>query len=720
MRLLAAVILCFLSVPLYAQTTVSGKVTDGKGIEIPGANVTLKDTYDGASTDDSGNYSFVTYEEGLQVLSISYIGFEAYEDSIELTGGQLVKDVILQEEISSLRTVVITAGAFEASDEKKAVVLRPLDIVTTAGAGGDIAGALNTLPGTTTVGEEGTLFVRGGESYETKQFIDGLLVQNPYSAGVPDVPSRGRFSPFLFKGTIFSTGGYSAEYGQALSSALILNSQDLAPRDNIGISLTPLSWGLSQTKAWEKTSLSLSANYGNLKPYFEILKQNVDWERPPEFGGGELIFRQKTSKTGLFKLYSTFSSSRQAIRYQDLLNETSGRFASKAKRTYVNTSLQEILGDKWTLYLGAGFSCDKDDFDPEIVDVGERLRSAQAKTTLSRILNDDVRIKFGTEVLSQQYKLLVTEKETEQEYTNTKLKESFAAAFVESDIYLTNKLIVRLGLRGEYSNLLDDQSLMPRLSLAYKTGEYSQVSLAYGQFYQSPGYDILRADHENLGFEKADHYIANYQLIKDKRTFRVESYYKQYKNLIRYSLENELDFLLVDQSYLDIQTPANNGEGYARGLDLFYRDQKSIKDGDFWISYSFLDSERQYLYYPIKAVPRFVSSHNLSIVYKHYFAKLRTQLGATLTYGSPRPYYNPNDVTFHDSRTPAFKDLSVNASYLTSIKGNFTVVYASLSNVPGFNNIFGYRYSADGSARTAIEQPNKRFFFLGCFISIGN
>ncbi|MEJ7665878.1 MAG: hypothetical protein WKG07_43365 [Hymenobacter sp.] len=57
---------------------------------------------------------------------------------------------------------MITGGAFEASDERRAAVLKPLDMLTTAGANADIAAALNTLPGTTRVGEEGKLFVRGG------------------------------------------------------------------------------------------------------------------------------------------------------------------------------------------------------------------------------------------------------------------------------------------------------------------------------------------------------------------------------------------------------------------------------------------------------------------------------------------------------------------------------------------------------------------------------
>jgi len=45
-----------------------------------------------------------------------------------------------------------------------------------------------------------------------------MVVQNPFYSSVPDIPSRGRFLAFLFKGTVFSSGGYSAQYGQALSS----------------------------------------------------------------------------------------------------------------------------------------------------------------------------------------------------------------------------------------------------------------------------------------------------------------------------------------------------------------------------------------------------------------------------------------------------------------------------------------------------------------------
>ena len=216
--------LLLLGSTLLAQTRLTGTITDQSGETLVGANVFIKDTYDGASTDANGLYNFATSQHGEAVLVVTYIGFVEKNEIIILNGDSLSINLVLKEAINKMEAVVISAGTFQGGTNTKSEVLKPLDIVTTAGATADIAGALNTLPGTQKVGEEGRLFVRGGAGNETKTFIDGLQVLKPYSTTIPNTPTRGRFSPFMFSGTSFSTGGYSAEYGQALSSALILHT----------------------------------------------------------------------------------------------------------------------------------------------------------------------------------------------------------------------------------------------------------------------------------------------------------------------------------------------------------------------------------------------------------------------------------------------------------------------------------------------------------------
>lgn len=225
MRHLLFILCTILHFTLIAQTTVSGKVTDEKNIPITGANVYLNGTYDGASTDNDGNFSFSTLETGTQTLIISFISFEEFTLSIDASKMKNMT-IKLREDVNSLDAVVISTGTFEAGDSAKVTALKPLDILTTASALSDFVGALQTLPGTATVAEDGRLFVRGGEADETQVFIDGIRVFTPFTPSANNIPVRGRYSPMLFKGVSFSTGGYSAEYGQALSSVLTLNTID--------------------------------------------------------------------------------------------------------------------------------------------------------------------------------------------------------------------------------------------------------------------------------------------------------------------------------------------------------------------------------------------------------------------------------------------------------------------------------------------------------------
>ncbi len=714
-----ATLLFFLSLifvnPVLAQTKISGTVVNAQGETLPGANVYIKDSYDGATSDTSGAYTFTTFETGAQILVASYIGYEKLEQPVNLEGTAMEVKLEMKEEFSAQNTVLITAGGFGANDQVKAIVLNPLDIVTTAGAAGDIFNALQYLPGTQTVGEENGLFVRGGAASETVTIIDELVVQRPFFSTVPDLPSRARFNPFLFKGTFFSTGAYSARYGQALSSALVLNTTDLADTSSGGANVLPIGPGGFYQKKWDKTSLALSGNYADVTPLFWINKQNPDWEIAPRSGGGSVIFRHKPSKSSIIKLYSTYNYSFFVVKNQDPFNPFDALGNANIDRTrlnstniYNNASYRNLLNDNWVLYVGLSHSLDKDDIDVNADDIGRSDTRIQAKSWLSRGFGKNNKVWFGAEthriINSQSFNTF-----------NQEISDQYTAAFAETEIYLSPKIAFRPGVRFEHSSLLGKVNLAPRASFAVKAGRDGSISLAYGNFYQNPISEYTFYD-QNLDFERADHYLANYTWMKDRRTFRVEGYYKNYDNLVR--------------TFPDANGPIglsydNSGFGYAGGVDFFWRDQKTIKNGDYWVSYSYLDTRRLYQNFPVEAQPYFASNHNLSLVYKHFIADLRTSFGASYNYGSGRPYFNPNREAaedFHSDRTEDFHNLSLNAAYLTSIKDNFTIVFLSVGNVTGRNNVFGYRYAGTPDAsgqfpRIQVNPPQTRSFFIGMFIS---
>ena len=226
-----------------AQIIISGHITSDKNMPLAGVSISLLDSYDGATSDSLGNYSFTTTEKGDKQLQASISGFNVAYQKIIIGYESIKQNLSLKELITELKAVVISAGSFEASDKNKGAVLSSIDIVTTPSANGDITSALKSLPGTQQVGETEGLFVRGGTATESKIYMDGFLVNNFFYSSTPGIATRGRFNPFLFKGTVFSTGGYSALYGQALSAALVLESNDFPERTQADVSISVIGLG---------------------------------------------------------------------------------------------------------------------------------------------------------------------------------------------------------------------------------------------------------------------------------------------------------------------------------------------------------------------------------------------------------------------------------------------------------------------------------------------
>jgi vitamin B12 transporter len=733
---LLLILLIILQIVSIGQTKIHGKVKDTKGHPLEGASISLKNSYDGATSDSLGNFSFTTTEQGNFILTVTTLGYKDFEQPVTLNKEPIVINAVLKEKLDEMRAVTITAGSFAAGDSKRAAVLSSIDVATTAGSNADITAALKTLPGTSQVGEQEGLFVRGGAGYETKQFIDGELVNNPYYSSVPDLAQRGRFSPFLFKGTVFSTGGYSALYGQALSSALLLESIDLPERSEIDASFSPLFWGAGtqQLAKDKKSSWGINYGYTNVKLYFDAVKQDVDYFNVPQFHTLDANFRIKTKSGGIIKYYTTFSHNQLGIRRPDVDSaDLKNAFGLKNYNWYNNLTWKEYLNNGWKMNLGLSYSTNKDNILQQVQDANNQPKQfpdttfwmlyknftvihrqdlSQGKIVLEKKLGGISALRFGSEYWYSY---------DNNNYNDTaliKLKDNYTAVFAETDIYLTNEIAAKIGGRFEYSSILNKSDIAPRISLAYKTGKDAQVSLAYGIFYQKP--ENSQLDYAtNLGYTKATHYIINYQKMSNDRIFRVEAYYKKYDALVK----------TIPVFYNYYTTFNNSGSGYADGIDFFWRDKKSIKNFDYWISYSYLNTKRNYLNYPTQLMPNYAATHTASIVMKRFITKIKTGFNVTYSYASGRPYYNfmlDNNNKFYiadQGKAKDYNSMNFSGEYVPSA-GNtkaktFWVFFASISNVLGYNSIYSYNYSFSGATKQAVTPPAKRFYFVGIFLSWG-
>ncbi|UOX32833.1 TonB-dependent receptor [Flavobacterium sediminilitoris] len=707
MKILFSLLVSIFSFICFSQTTISGKIIDEFGTSFSGANVYIKGSYDGAISDDNGNFKFVTNASGEQILHISFVSYETLTQVIVIENYK-EKTFTLRENINTLDAVVVSAGTFKAGDNSKVTALKPLDIVTTAGSVGNIIGALETLPGTQTVGESGRLFVRGGESDETQTFVDGIRVAQPYGATANNLPTRSRFSPFLFEGMTFSTGGYSAEFGNALSSVLLLNTIDEPKQNQTDISIMSLGVGLGKTQKWKKSSLTFNTSYINLAPYQLIVPQKIDWNKPVQVLSGESIYRQKI-KDGLLKVYAAFDYTTFDLNQDNVDFFTKTRLELKNNNFYFNTSYKGYLNDDLQLQTGLGLGYGQNKITIVNDDLENNERALHYKLKLRQTITSRIKLNVGSEFFYTDFDENFTRFQSDR--FDYGFKNNILAIFTEAEVFFSKKMAMNVGIRTSNASVVQQYTFEPRLSFAYKITDNSQFSLAYGNFNQTANQDYLKFKSD-LDYEKTAHYIFNYMYNKEGKMFRAEAYFKDYKDLVKYDGMQPSYFSNYD----------NTGKGYAKGIDLFWRDSKTIKNLDYWISYSFIDSKRDYKNYLQEATPSFIANHNFSIVTKYFSQKLKSQISATYTFNSGRPYNDPNRVEFMSEKTKSYNNLSLSWAYLLSQQ---KILFFSIGNILNANNVFGYQYANTPDLngqfqRQAITQPANQFFFVGLFWTISD
>ena len=695
-------LIAFTSLISFGQTEIKGQIIDEQGMPFSGANVFVIGTYDGTTSDEKGNFSFTTTASGNQKLQISFLSYETiiYDFVVETFQSKVFT---IKESLNTLNAVEVTAGTFKAGDNSKATALKAMDIVTTAGSAGNIISALETLPGTQTVGENGRLFVRGGEADETQTYVDGIRVGQPYGASANNVPTRGRFSPFLFSGITFSTGGYSAEFGDALSSVLLLNTIDEPTQNQTDISIMTVGVGLGKTKKWEKSSFTFNTSYINLAPYQLVVPQNLDWNKPYETLAGESVFRYKF-KSGILKVYGAFDYSTFDLNQKDVNFDEKIRFDLQNNNFYFNTSYKGYLNDNLQLQTGFSYGYAQNKIGISADKVANNERTLHTKFKLRNSFSNRFKMSIGADLFHTNF-------DENFNVFGYGYQNNSIAFFSEAEVLLSRKVAFNVGLRSSNASIVDEFTVEPRVSFAYKVAENSQFSMAYGNFNQTARQDYLKFN-SNLDYETTSHYILNYMYNKQGRMFRAEAYFKDYKNLVKYE-GTQANF---DSNY------NNEGFGYAKGLDLFWRDSKTIKNLDYWISYSFIDSERDFRNYETQVTPSFVANHNFSLVTKYFVSKWKSQISATYSYNSGRPYDNPNVTEFMSEKTKSFNNLSLSWAYLLSQQ---KILFFSVTNVLGTENVFGYQYANTPSIsgqfqRQAITQAADRFIFVGFFWTISD
>jgi hypothetical protein len=202
--------------------------------------------------------------------------------------------------------------------------------------------------------------------------ILGVLVGNIFSIFL----KTGFVVPWIWVSiNVFSTCGYSAFYGQALASVLLLGSVDLPEKSEVSASITSvfLGSGTQQLTKNKKASYGFNYSYTNLTPYFALLSQNPDYFMVPQLQTADANFRVKTKSVGMIKYYSTFCTNQLGIRNADIdsLN-LKDAFQLKNINWYNNITWRENLGKGWNLNAGFSFAINNDKIHQQLQDANNR------------------------------------------------------------------------------------------------------------------------------------------------------------------------------------------------------------------------------------------------------------------------------------------------------------------------------------------------------------
>ncbi len=494
-----------------------------------------------------------------------------------------------------------------------------------------------------------------------------------------------------------------------------------------------LNAGFQKLSKKKNASWGLTASYTNLGPAFAVIKQKQDYFQVPSIFNGEGNFRIKTSATGMLKYYGVISTNKLGFTTPsfDTLNYFE-KFSLDNIYTYHNVAWKEQLGTYWKFNAGISYTNNRDEIigsmqngnkqDVLLTGLEGKNFSLQptgnytsAKMFFERRLSGLSAIRFGSEYNYTRDKTVFTD------YSNNKfssvISEHVKAFFAEGDIYITNSLAAKTGVRTEHSSYLGKFNIAPRISLAYKLGKGSQASLAYGIFYQNPETRYLPSPNQ-LNFSKAAHYIAQYQKVTSLQVFRAEVFYKKYDALVKTGFANGREGLAIN----------NNGFGNAKGIEFFWRDKKTVKDFDYWISYSYLDTKRDFINFPFAITPNFAAKHTANVVLKKFVMPWKTGFNAAYNFASSRPYYN---IAFDGSKynftdrgeVPNYHNVSFSLNYIPAIgkqgAKSFAVYVLSVNNIFNLKQVYGYQYSANGNRKDAIVPPSRMFVFFGAFISFG-
>jgi len=722
---------------LYSQNKgeITGRVID-KNNQQPVSDVSISLIKDnivvtGTMTDEKGFFRIPEVNVGEYTLRFSQLGFNPLlKDNIVVYSG-VPADVLAELEIITTEEIEVQDKRFVTpSDLSNSFKnLEYEEIRRSPGGFEDIGRVVQTLPGVSFVNDgRNDLIVRGGSPSENLFLVDNSFVPNINHFGSQGA-TGGPISILnldLIREVNFITGGFSARYGDKLSSVLEIDLREGNRNEFLSeINLSATGFGAvleGPIGKQKKGSWLFSAR----KSYLDFIFKASGFGFVPEYSSAQVKgvydFGEKNSLT----VNAIGVLDKVTFNNDDLENRQDNEGILKNNQWgYVNTYEWKTLISKnsFALFnLGRTFNIFDYSGRDSLFNEVFKNKSEEGETTLKAeyFLNPvpATQLQFGgawrlvnftNNIKQQQDTSYYIDPATGKRYVFPALQlqgtNTTSKAFLYSQItqILFDKIKLNLGLRYDYFEYINKKNyLSPRASVVVPLSNILNLNFAYGIFYQSPSYVSLIANEQNRNLQdiRAEHYIAGveYFFSSDFR-MTLEAYRKNYSD---YPVSTLRPYLILannggnfeQRDQFGLEPLVSAGTGYSKGIELFL--QKALTTNYygtlslslFNAKYTALDGVERESGFNNRYIFTLVGGFNFGQGWEAS-SKLR------LTGGRPYTPINPLDGTqlvtdYNTAILPNYRSLDVRAQKRWNFKSWTLVTYVDVQNIFNKKNVTEY------------------------------
>jgi hypothetical protein len=730
--------------------SISGKVFDASTKQpITGVNIFLVGTTIGAASDLDGNYKIENIPVGNYQIRATAIGYDAITktDVIVNSARPAMIDFQLKESVIELDNVVVTSDFFQNSPTEVNSVrnFSYEEIRRAPGGFEDVVRALSILPGVAQADAgRNDLIVRGGAPSENLFVVDGFPVSNINHFGSQGA-SGGPLSYInldFVRETSFSTGGFSALYGDKLSSVLTIDLRE-GRKDKLGgkATIAATQFGLNiEGPISEKANFLFSAR----RSYLDFIFKAAGFGFVPEYYDvlSKVNYNFDNHNSLSFLLVGAFDNVKFFNDTEDQRFSNSRALASDQIQYLTGLSFRHLFGKGfYTISLSRNFvdyeTIQRDSMlTPLFINISKEKENVLRSDLIYKIspkseLNIGASVKFIQFNADVKLPFFVT---TFGDILNiTSLNDK--GNFWKSDLYFQytgfyySRLRLNLGLRADYFNeIKNNLSISPRLSLSYLLTDKTTLNFSTGIYHQSPSYIWLIADSKNRDLKqiRVDQYIAGFDhRLRTDINMRLEGFYKNYTD---YPTSIARPYLVLantgagyagaDDNYssFGLEPLLSEGKGFSRGIELSL--QKKSSDIPHYGVLSLTYSESFFTALDGVQRPGSYDQKWIFNVSAGYIFNEKWEASLKFRYATGKPYTPFNSdgsqtVAFYNSgRLPELHSLDVRIDRRWNFDNWALITYIDIQNIYNRNNISFYRWDAR-------EKDIDRTSSIGILPSIG-